>query len=181
MIVRASCVGDIVELQHLEAAAARRFLSVPALAFLAAAAVTDYATHAAAIEDELAWKVEGRDGRIKGFCYCQHGNEGLYLAEISTHPDFQRQGVGAALLAAVFAKAQALGVKEITLTTYRDVAWNAPWYQRHGFSVIETERLTPELTRCLAHQRAAGLMVLPRCAMRYLLGKREILVDKPLL
>jgi GNAT superfamily N-acetyltransferase len=181
MTVSISCRRDIEELQRVEAAAARRFLSVPELAFLAEFGVTDAATHAAAIEDGQAWKVTGSDGRIKGFCYCECHDDALYLAEISTHPDFQRQGVGSLLLAEVKRKAQALGVSQITLTTYRDVAWNGPWYRRHGFEIIVDSQLTPELTCCLAYQRDAGLMVLPRCAMRYLLGEGEISVDKPLL
>ncbi|SMG28905.1 GNAT family N-acetyltransferase [Cedecea sp. NFIX57] len=172
---------DIDELQRVEAVAARRFLAVPELAFLASAGVTDRQTHAAAIENKLAWKVTGNDGRIHGFCYCERHEDTLYLAEISTHPDFQRQGVGAMLLAEVKRMGQLLGVSQITLTTYRDVSWNAPWYGRHGFVVIDDAALTPMLARCLAHQRDEGLMVLPRCAMRYLLGEGKPPIGKPFL
>lgn len=181
MTVSVCSLRDIEELQRVEAAAARRFRTVPELAFLAEFGVTDAATHAAAIKNGQAWKVTGSDGRIKGFCYCERHDDALYLAEISTHPDFQRQGVGALLLTEVKRKGQALGVSQITLTTYQNVAWNGPWYRRHGFEIIVDSQLTPELTSCLTHQRDAGLMVLPRCAMRYLLGKREIPLDKPLL
>ncbi|AJZ89395.1 GNAT family acetyltransferase [Klebsiella michiganensis] len=172
MMVYASDVRDIAELQRVETAAARRFLAVPELAFLAEAGATDEITHAAAIENKLAWKVTGSDGRIKGFCYCQRHDDALYLAEISTHPDFERQGVGAMLLAEVMRAGRTLGVSQVTLTTYRDVSWNGPWYGRHGFVAIDDAELTPALVRCLMDQRAEGLMVLPRCAMRYLLGER---------
>ena len=177
----ASDIRDIEELQRVETAAARRFLAVPELAFLASSGVTSKQTHAAAIENMLAWKVAGSDGRIQGFCYCERHEDSLYLAEISTHPDFQRQGVGALLLAEVKRIGQALGVSQITLTTYRDVSWNGPWYGRHGFVVINDAELTPVLACCLAHQREEGLMILPRCAMRYLLGEGKPPVGKPFL
>ncbi|WP_227317485.1 GNAT family N-acetyltransferase [Cedecea davisae] len=169
MILRASTTGDIEALQQVEAAAARRFLGVPELVFLAQAGVTDAGTHRRAIEQSLSWLVAGSDGRIRGFCYCQPHQGSLYLAEISTHPDFQRTGVGRTLLEAVFDSARRLSAKEVTLTTYQDVPWNAPWYQRHGFERIETLELSAELAECLRHQQDEGLMVLPRCAMRYLL------------
>ncbi|ATF92865.1 GNAT family N-acetyltransferase [Cedecea neteri] len=174
-----SNLRDIEELQHVEAAAARRFLAVPELAFLATAGVTDKQTHAAAIENKLAWKVTGSDGRIQGFCYCERHEDAIYLAEISTHPDFQRRGVGATLLAEVIRMGQAIGVSQITLTTYRNVSWNGPWYRRHGFDIIDEAELTPDLARRLAHQCDEGLMVLPRCAMRYLLREGEPAVGKP--
>ncbi|WNJ77490.1 GNAT family N-acetyltransferase [Cedecea neteri] len=177
----ASDIRDIDELQRVEAAAAHRFLALPELAFLATAGVTDRQTHAAAIENNLAWKVAGSDGRIKGFCYCERHEDELYLAEISTHPDFQRQGVGAMLLAEVKRTGQVLGVSQITLTTYRDVSWNGPWYGRHGFDIINEAELTPALVSRLVHQYDEGLMVLPRCAMRYLLGKGKPAVVKPFL
>ncbi|WP_279052141.1 GNAT family N-acetyltransferase [Cedecea davisae] len=170
MILRASTTGDIEALQQVEAAAARRFLAVPELTFLAQAGVTDARTHRDAIEQSLSWLVAGSDGRIRGFCYCQPHQSSLYLAEISTHPDFQRTGVGRTLLGAVFEYARRLNVKEVTLTTYRDVPWNAPWYRRHGFERVETHELSVALAECLRHQQEEGLMVLPRCAMRYLLG-----------
>lgn len=168
MILRASTTEDIEALQQVEAAAARRFLDVPELAFLAEAGVTDAGTHRRAIEQNLSWLVAGREGQILGFCYCQKHPDSLYLAEISTHPDFQRTGVGRMLLEAVFDSAGRLGAKEVTLTTYQDVPWNAPWYQRHGFERVETHELSAELAECWRHQQE--LMALPRCAMRYLLG-----------
>jgi hypothetical protein len=33
----------------------------------------------------------------------------------------------------------------VTLTTFRDVPWNRPFYERRGFEVIGEEALTPAL------------------------------------
>ncbi len=56
-----------------------------------------------------------------------------HLAQISVHPDHGRRGVGAALLEAAAERATLKGHGSLTLTTYADLPWNAPFYARHGF------------------------------------------------
>jgi hypothetical protein len=53
----------------------------------------------------------------------------------------------------------------ITLTTFRDVPWNGPFYGSLGFVVTET--LTPQLTRIRQDERERGIDAFgPRVAMR---------------
>ena len=53
----------------------------------------------------------------------------------------------------------------ITLTTYRDVPWNGPFYESLGFVVLET--LTPDLIEIRGIERAIGDNDFgPRVAMR---------------
>ena len=76
-----------------------------------------------------------------------------------------RQGVGSALLDAACAWAKARGYQAITLTTYADIAWNAPFYQTRGF--VELTALTPELSELRTWERDMGLDALGRrIAMR---------------
>jgi hypothetical protein len=42
----------------------------------------------------------------------------------------------------------------VTLTTYRDARWNAPFYAKHGFVVVPPDRWTPEQQ---AHAAAEGV------------------------
>jgi GNAT superfamily N-acetyltransferase len=58
---------------------------------------------------------------------------GAHLEQLSVHPDHARRGVGRALLRAALAWAAAQGYDELTLATYRDVAWNGPFYASEGF------------------------------------------------
>ena len=58
------------------------------------------------------------------------------------HLDWQGKGIGRRLIACV-ADRPAKGLASLTLTTFRDVPWNAPFYARLGFEMITT--LTPEL------------------------------------
>ena len=43
-------------------------------------------------------------------------------------------GIGAGLVRAAQIDARNTGIKALTLTTFRDVAWNAPFYARLGFA-----------------------------------------------
>jgi N-acetylglutamate synthase-like GNAT family acetyltransferase len=54
-----------------------------------------------------------------------------------------RKRIGRQLIACVADHARTLGLTSLTLTTFRDVPWNAPFYARLGFEYIA--ELTPEL------------------------------------
>jgi GNAT superfamily N-acetyltransferase len=58
---------------------------------------------------------------------------GAHLEQLSVHPDCVRRGVGRALVRAAVTWAAAHGYEELTLATYRDVAWNGPFYASEGF------------------------------------------------
>jgi hypothetical protein len=69
------------------------------------------------------------------------------------------------LVAAVCDWARFQGYGAVTLTTFRDVAWNGPFYARMGFGVLDD--LTPGLQAIRDHERAIGDDDLgPRIAMR---------------
>ena len=57
------------------------------------------------------------------------------------------------------------GLAAVTLTTFRDVPWNAPFYRRAGFTVVDDP--PPGLAELRAAERAEGLDRFgPRVAMR---------------
>lgn len=66
-----------------------------------------------------------------------------HLDELDVLPDHSQQGVGSALVATVCDWAQAAGYAGVTLRTFRDVPWNAPFYQRRGFRIVESSQLSP--------------------------------------
>jgi GNAT superfamily N-acetyltransferase len=61
---------------------------------------------------------------------------GVHLEQLSVHPDHGRRGIGRALLRAAIDWATAHRHDELTLATYRDVPWNAPFYASEGFVVV---------------------------------------------
>ena len=96
-----------------------------------------------------------------------------HVASLGVHPDRGRRGIGSQLLATVCALAEELGRPAVTLTTFVDVPWNAPWYAARGFSVLPDERWGTELRAVWAAEVAAGIVVAPRVAMIRLLRRRK--------
>lgn len=81
-------------------------------------------------------------------------------------PEHGCKGVGSALVAAVEEHALRSGCVEITLTTFRDVLWNAPFYARLGFVAVPEAELDSELLGRLDDEGALGLERSRRVAMR---------------
>ncbi|TMR89334.1 GNAT family N-acetyltransferase [Nonomuraea basaltis] len=101
-----------------------------------------------------------------GFALVGWVDGNLHLDQLAVHPDHMRQGIGGRLMAAVIDHARAAGAPHVTLTTYRDVPWNAPWYARHGFSVLPEPEWGPELRALVEHERELGIEIAPRVVMR---------------
>jgi hypothetical protein len=59
------------------------------------------------------------------------------------------------------------GYPEVTLTTFRDVPWNMPFYARLGFELVPTRELSAELVRIVAEEMRCGLDPARRVVMRY--------------
>ncbi len=90
----------------------------------------------------------------------------MHLDELDVLPGYGRNGIGSALVEAVEDCALDRGCVEITLTTFRDVPWNAPFYARLGFEPIPEQDLGTELVRRLLDETALGLKRSTRVAMR---------------
>jgi GNAT superfamily N-acetyltransferase len=92
-----------------------------------------------------------------------------HLWQLSVRPAAGRQGRGTALVEAVSEWAASRGVAAVTLTTYRDVPWNAPFYARLGFVPVDDP--PPGLAAMREHEKAIGDDAFgPRLAMRKDLG-----------
>jgi GNAT superfamily N-acetyltransferase len=87
-----------------------------------------------------------------------------HIEQVSVHPGHSRRGIGRALVDHVGAWAAARGLAGLTLTTFADVPWNAPYYARLGFVVVTD--LTPGLRAIRDHEVTRGLDSWPRVAMR---------------
>ena len=88
-----------------------------------------------------------------------------HLKEIDVHPQHGRRGLGTRLIAAVCAWAAAAGHRAVTLTTFRDVAWNMPFYARLGFHEIPSDQLSGALLSVLRDETQKGLDPARRVAM----------------
>ncbi|WP_428667713.1 hypothetical protein [Reyranella sp.] len=72
---------------------------------------------------------------------------------------------GTALIERCAATARALGHEPLYLTTYRDVAWNKPFYQRRGFTEVPRGALDRTLRGVLLLEVRHGHPVWRRAVM----------------
>jgi GNAT superfamily N-acetyltransferase len=89
-----------------------------------------------------------------------------HLDEIDVHPDHGRRGLGTKLVQTVCEWAASERHGSVTLSTFRDVPWNMPFYARLGFVVIPTEALTPALRAVIEDETRRGLDPDSRVVMR---------------
>lgn len=92
-----------------------------------------------------------------------------HIEQASVHPSHAGQGKGRQLIEAAAEWANQQGYLMLTLTTFADVPWNAPYYARLSFEVVPPSQITPGLREVRQHETAAGLDVWPRVVMRRLL------------
>ena len=83
-----------------------------------------------------------------------------HIDQVSVAPAHARRGIGAALIDHLAAISD---TPALTLTTFRDVPWNAPYYERLGFRGFEPG---PELAALMRHEAEVIPGDAPRVAMR---------------
>ncbi len=93
-------------------------------------------------------------------------DEAAHVEQVSVDPAYAHQRLGRALLDAASAWAAERGLGAMTLTTFADVPWNAPYYVRLGFRVVPEQEWTPGLRRIREYEGATGLDAWPRVVMR---------------
>jgi GNAT superfamily N-acetyltransferase len=127
---------------------------------------TPTADFRAAQEAGLLWVARTAGGEIAGFAQVDLVAGFPHLEEIDVLPAHGRRGVGRALLAAVCDWARGAGHASITLTAYRDIPWNAPFYESCGFRVLQPAELTPALAEIVREEAGRGLDPGARVVMR---------------
>lgn len=150
---RAARVEEINAIRAIERASAQRFLG------LMDALAADEPTPAEILRARIATggllvAPDDRDEAV-AFVMVRPVEARLYVEQIDVLPAFERRGIGAGLLGVVGARALAEGLQGLSLSTFRDVPWNAPYYRRLGF--VEAATLTPGLAAIRQEHIARGL------------------------
>lgn len=165
--VRPSRAADAPLLPSVETSAGAAFLSIPGLEWIAHDGVMSVARHSELIEGGGCWVAADKSGRISGFLAGEAFNDALHICELSVSSDVQGKGVGSALVKAAIGWAEAKGKSAVTLSTFRDVAFNAPWYARMGFEELNRKTMNNRLAFVMQDEIAHGLPGDRRCAMQY--------------
>jgi ribosomal protein S18 acetylase RimI-like enzyme len=164
--VRPATVDDVPGIQSAEIAAGEWFRGFedPRIARCADAPPYWTAGLERATIEQRAWVAVDDGGSIIGFAVAWVVDGEGHLDELAVTPEHGRRGVGRALVDEVVAWTVAQGLTSITLTTFRDVPWNGPYYEKLGFHDVST--LTPALQALVDEQATWGLEPSLRVVMR---------------
>jgi GNAT superfamily N-acetyltransferase len=165
MTIRPARPEDLPVLQDIERAAGRQFAEIGMFSV-----ADDEPLPLAALEryrrDGLAWvAVDAADAPV-AYLVADPVDGALHVEQVTVHPDHARRGLGRALLDHLERHAAAEGVTALTLTTFAEVPWNAPYYTRLGFTPLPEQEWGPRLREIRGEEAARGLDSRPRLAMR---------------
>lgn len=83
-----------------------------------------------------AWWIAGAP--LAGFAHASLDEAGCTLDKLYVHPEWQRRGVGAALLAAVAGWARTQGAAALRLQVNRGNSQAIRAYEKYGFCIVES-------------------------------------------
>lgn len=156
--------SDVAALPAIELAAARLLEGYAPASVLVETTAEDELRRA--LTEERLWVARAGDTPV-GFALAQLPSPGrAHLAEVDVLPSHGRRGLGAALVLAVCDWAARRGCTEVTLTTFRDVPWNMPFYAKLGFVEIPGAELDAALAEIVRDEEARGLSRERRVVMR---------------
>lgn len=133
--IRQARAGELAQLKEIERIADRRYATVGLDVVLAMPTAS-----LERLREGPVWVACDNSDTPIGFLLASTIDGYAYIEQISVLPEHGRQGIGAALMAAALTWARTTPARAMILSTYREVAWNQPFYERHGFSEMpETE------------------------------------------
>ena len=106
------------------------------------------------------------DANPAGFILAAPLDRHTHIHELSVHPAHGRKGLGRQLVETVCDWAQEKSDQAVTLSTFRDIAWNGPFYASCGFREIARHEWTPALLLAHYREEGSGLPMERRCFMR---------------
>ena len=162
--IRRAVSADIEPMRALERRAAQKFSSI-GYDFCADGPVRDADEHGETMREGVTLVGERAD-ELAGFAMARRLDGVAHLIEIDVDPAFQGRGLARRLIAAVEDWARDRALRELTLTTYRDAPWNAPYYARLGFAVFDPGPERPGLLETIGKEAAWGFAFAPRVAMK---------------
>lgn len=112
------------------------------------------------------WVAVDRSDTVVGYAITSEVDNTLYLQQIDVEPSHGRRGIGSGLISMVCSWANSHGYRVVSLSTFRDIPWNAPFYKKLGFRVLDESELTPGFQQIRLRESEAGLPIAERVIMQ---------------
>lgn len=117
-------------------------------------------------QEERLWVAVNEKQRAIGFAAADIVDGAGYLWELGVLPEFGKQGVGTRLVATVVDWARDSGYSSLGLVTFKHLPWNAPFYAKLGFNILESSACGPGFSRLFDDEKHLGINIENRVAMR---------------
>ncbi|CZS88882.1 related to GNAT family acetyltransferase [Rhynchosporium agropyri] len=101
-----------------------------------------------------------------GFLGGNYLSGNFHIIELSVAREYQGRGIGSALVTTMSQQVRLEGYRSITLTTFKDLPWNAPWYAKLGFEEVKAQDMGKEFEKLVDSEARHGLDPKRRCVMR---------------
>jgi len=163
-VLRTARLDDLARLRDIERAAGALFRGVD-MESVAADEPPSVESLASYVRQGRAWVAVDDDDRPVAYLIADIVDGDGHISQVSVDPGHARRRLGRALIERAAAWASAHALPSLTLTTFADVPWNRPYYERLGFHVLTDDQLGHDLRRIREDEAAQGLDRWPRVAM----------------
>ncbi len=163
IVIRNAATGDFDSLPIVEVAAAQAFRTagLPDVADMPPTPAEYYRQ----LPASAFVLVAAERAQVVGFCLITELSGQAHLKEISVAHEVAGNGIGKQLLQRAVTEAQTRGYTAMTLTTFKDVPFNAPFYKNFGFVEFQPGNDWAELQTVLAEEMKSLLGHYDRVAM----------------
>jgi GNAT superfamily N-acetyltransferase len=138
-MIRAARPEEIALLPQIENAADERYARVGLRQILAMPPASMASLELARRQRRL-WVATSPFNRVVGFALMKLPDGMAWLDQLSVLERWQGHGLGTALIDRTANQARTLGHDALHLSTYLGVPWNAPFYERRGFTEVPRAR-----------------------------------------
>ncbi|MFD4365929.1 GNAT family N-acetyltransferase [Rhodococcus sp. NPDC058521] len=163
-MIRLAKPTDLPLLQQIEVAAGTPFRDI-GMSAIADDPPPSLAELSEYLDADHIWvATDGNDDPV-AYALMEVVDGAAHIEQVSVHPKHSRRGLGAHLIDEIDAWAAGHHLPALTLTTFADVPWNAPYYERLGFHRLADDDVTPRLARIREDEARHGLDAWPRVTM----------------
>lgn len=162
--IRLGSADEIHKVAPLEQAAAEAFREIGMDAVADDDPVAESVLSQAA-EERRFW-VAVEYGVLKAYLLGDFLPQSLHIDQVTVHPDASRRGLGALMIESVSADPRSKERGLITLTSFANVPWNAPYYERIGFNEIPREDWPEGVAEKVDAEQGKNIAAWPRVVMQ---------------
>jgi ribosomal protein S18 acetylase RimI-like enzyme len=158
LAIRLGTLDDLVPLADIEISAASLF---PRGKIPHPHESLPYEVMREAVKNQLLFcaelQVNSGGKTLVAFAACHLYEHYLHLDEISVLPDYGKQGIGSLLVKHLIKESAQRKCQGITLSTFSDIPWNAPFYKKLGFTELAYSETPKHVQAMLDEEKSIGL------------------------